>query len=253
MTGSKVHQGKKGKKLDLDSFLVPLLERMLAYESVPTLKWDPTSQKLDTAAFTLRAHLLSVSGDMPGISKARKKTTYYLTTAKQKAKNNPNYRKLPARTHCEIPRQAEELEGTTQKQLKKKMQVDYGMNGKGEYKSAQILDNASGKHQADYVISDDVWEIIAKEIEASNRSTPSQTLPTVGPIKNKSQWTAETCSYFLMFLGPIVMKDRLPERYFQHFVALSDLAKSLTATEIPLVALQGLENSAVQWMKRNLT
>lgn len=70
MIGSKVHQGKKGKKLDLDSFLAPLLERMLAYESVPTLKWDPTSQKLDTAAFTLRAHLLSVSGDMPGISKA---------------------------------------------------------------------------------------------------------------------------------------------------------------------------------------
>lgn len=59
-----------------------------------------------------------------------KKTTYYLTTAKQKAKNNPNYRKLPARTHCEIARQAEELEGTTQKQLKKKMQVAYGMNGK---------------------------------------------------------------------------------------------------------------------------
>lgn len=120
---------------------------------------------------------------------------------------------------------------------------------KGDYKNKQILDKANGKHQTDYVVSEDDWEVIAKEIEASNRTTPSQAVPTVGSIKNKSQWTAETCSYFLMFLGPVVMKDRLPDRYFQHFILLSEIAKSLTALEIPLVELQGLENQIVQWVK----
>lgn len=59
-----------------------------------------------------------------------KKTTYCMTTVKEKDKNNPDYRNLPARNHCEIARQAEEVEGTSQAQLKRKKQVSYGINGK---------------------------------------------------------------------------------------------------------------------------
>jgi hypothetical protein len=59
-----------------------------------------------------------------------KKATYYMTTVTEKSKGNPDYRRLPRRTHQEVIRQAEEVEGITQKTLKKKRQVEYGINGK---------------------------------------------------------------------------------------------------------------------------
>lgn len=58
------------------------------------------------------------------------KTTYYLTTVKEKDKNNLNYRNLPRRTHVEIASQAVEIEGTSQPQLKKTRQMSSGINGR---------------------------------------------------------------------------------------------------------------------------
>jgi hypothetical protein len=36
----------------------------------------------------------------------------------------------------------------------------------------------------------------------------------------------------MMYLGPIVMKNRLPSRYYRHFVDLAELVQLSTGTEI---------------------
>ena len=57
------------RKLDMDSFLWPLIEdlRALATTGIDARRW--IDGKLQS--FTMRAHLILVSGDMPAISKVR--------------------------------------------------------------------------------------------------------------------------------------------------------------------------------------
>jgi hypothetical protein len=55
------------RTIKLDTFLFPLVEdlKKLAVQGVPARRWQ--DGKLD--AFTLRAHLVLMSGDMPAIAK----------------------------------------------------------------------------------------------------------------------------------------------------------------------------------------
>jgi hypothetical protein len=55
------------RKVDMDSFLWPLIEdlRTMATTGVPAKRW--TANKL--VNFTMRAHLVVISGDMPAIAK----------------------------------------------------------------------------------------------------------------------------------------------------------------------------------------
>lgn len=120
---------------------------------------------------------------------------------------------------------------------------------RGTYKAEMILGKKKAKLNKAYVVSASDWATIEEEVRRSNKTTPSQAVPRVGNIKNKSFWTAETYSYFLMFLGPIVMKGRLPDKYYKHFIALSEITKALTRLEIEKAALEGLHASIVRWVK----
>lgn len=120
---------------------------------------------------------------------------------------------------------------------------------RGTYKAEMILGKKKAKLKKEYVVSPADWATIEAEVSRSNKTTPSQAVPRVGNIKNKSFWTAETYSYFLTFLGPIVMKGRLPEKYYKHFVALSKITKALTMMEIEDHGLEALHQSIVRWVR----
>lgn len=117
---------------------------------------------------------------------------------------------------------------------------------RGTYKTELITSKKKETLKQDYVISSHDWSAIEEEIRRSNKTTPSQAVPRVGNIKNKSFWTAETYSYFLMFLGPVVLKGRLPEKYYKHFILLSEITKRLTMLEIKWDALEGLHRGIVR-------
>jgi hypothetical protein len=119
----------------------------------------------------------------------------------------------------------------------------------GTYKTGQILGSDKAKHQDAFVLPKGVWATIAKEIASSNHTTPAQTAPRVGDITKKSFWTAETYSYFLMFLGPVILKGRLPAPYYAHFILLSEIAKRVTSQEICLQELPVLHRKIVTWVK----
>jgi hypothetical protein len=119
----------------------------------------------------------------------------------------------------------------------------------GNYKTAQTLGDAKARHQDGFVLSKKTWATITKEIASSNRTTPARTAPRVGNITKKSFWTAETYSYFLMFLGPVVLRGRLPAPYYAHFVLLSEIAKQITSQEISVEELTMLDRQIVSWVK----
>lgn len=52
-----------------------------------------------------------------------------------------------------------------------------------------------------------------------------------------------------MFLGPVVLKGRLPEKYYKHFILLSEIMKKLTMLEIEWDALEALRRGIVRWVR----
>lgn len=119
----------------------------------------------------------------------------------------------------------------------------------GTYKVSQTLRDAKAKHKAPFVLSQNTWKSIGKEVKLSNHTTPSQIAPHVGDIHTKTHWTADTQSYFLMFLGPIVMRNRLPPEYYKHFILLSEIAKRLTMQEIAYAQFATLRKDILSWVK----
>lgn len=69
-SGSKEEDGGT---VDYDSFLLPLLQdlKLLATEGVDAKEYDPLSGRLKAETFRLRAHLITVCGDMPALAKVR--------------------------------------------------------------------------------------------------------------------------------------------------------------------------------------
>lgn len=68
-------------------------------------------------------------------------------------------------------------------------------------------------------------------------------------VTDMAYWTAESFSYFLLFLGPIVLKDRLPFVYYRHFLKLSDLGRKITRVEIETQIMPELRQGLGEWVR----
>jgi hypothetical protein len=120
---------------------------------------------------------------------------------------------------------------------------------RGSYKNEKDDRGRDVEDACGFVFDDATWEAIKAEIQESNKMVPSQFAPYVNPIDRKSFWTAETHSYFLMHLGPIVLRDRLPRLYYQHFLALSEITKTIIEIEITTQELDKLEVALLKWVR----
>lgn len=68
-------------------------------------------------------------------------------------------------------------------------------------------------------------------------------------ITKRSYWTAESYSYFLIHLGPIILKGRLAGRYYRHFLKLAHLSKLLTKMELTLEEVETIDRGLVAWIR----
>lgn len=74
MTDHSCQSGSKeddGGSADYDSFLQPLLHdlKVLATDGVDAKEYDATTGRLADGTFKLRAHLITICGDMPAVAK----------------------------------------------------------------------------------------------------------------------------------------------------------------------------------------
>lgn len=99
-----------------------------------------------------------------------------------------------------------------------------------------------------FVLSKDDWKAMAEQIASSNSKVPSTMASRIHDLDNRGFWTAESYSYFAMFLGPIVLKDRLADEYYDNFLRFSYLVRALTVLEIPLNSLHDLEREIGEWV-----
>jgi hypothetical protein len=124
----------------------------------------------------------------------------------------------------------------------------------GHFKATQVHSEGTGTlgglPNEDYVIPEDVWTVMNDEVSKSNEFGPSQISRRLSSVTIRAYWTADTYSYFLTHLGPILLKDRLPRKYYEHFLLLSKMARIMIQTEITEEDLTDLDKGLVKWVRQ---
>jgi hypothetical protein len=104
--------------------------------------------------------------------------------------------------------------------------------------------------QEPWVVSVADWDSISDDIVHSGKWIPTSIARNINvPLDNRSSWTAQTWSFFLMYLGPILLQGRLPNPYYRHFVQLSAIARSLTRVVIPRTDVAALHRQLGEWVR----
>ncbi|SGY58245.1 BQ5605_C006g04354 [Microbotryum silenes-dioicae] len=87
--------------------------------------------------------------------------------------------------------------------------------------SAAAVDEALGTDLPDWVIPNKIWEVIVQEITNGAKTIPSLFARKMPNIHLQTgAMTAEDWSNWILYVGPCVLHDRLPAKYFAHFLAL---------------------------------
>jgi hypothetical protein len=102
----------------------------------------------------------------------------------------------------------------------------------GSFKSQTMLGNKNSRHTQPYVLSKQSLKQIDAIVTNSSKLIPSQMSGTLTAISSRWRWTADTHLFFLLTLGPIVLKEHLPAAYFDHFLDLSELTKIMVALSV---------------------
>jgi hypothetical protein len=124
----------------------------------------------------------------------------------------------------------------------------------GQFKAAQVHSDGTGMlgglPNEDYVILEHVWTIMDDEVSKSNKFVPSQISRRLSSVTIRAYWTADTYSYFLTHLAPILPKDRLSRKYYEHFLLLSKMARIMTQSEITEEELTDLDKGLLKWVRQ---
>ncbi|KAI0087703.1 hypothetical protein BDY19DRAFT_892356 [Irpex rosettiformis] len=115
----------------------------------------------------------------------------------------------------------------------------------GAYKG---LDTGIGS----YAFTPPVWEAIGKTSADSGSTIPSCFGPRSPNIAaDKSSWTADSRSLWTLFVGPIVLKDRFPDkRYYEHFVDFVQLVEMCLQFDMPVSDVARIRTGFIIWVKQ---
>ncbi|KAJ9095019.1 hypothetical protein QFC21_005812 [Naganishia friedmannii] len=172
---------------------------------------------------------------------------YYMTTKSPASTTRMNYAELPVRTKAGILKDIDEIRGCIAKTSMEAMQTEKGINDQsvfaligsidfpwsfsadimhilfenimkellglweGKYKASMVTGAVNGRLSAaageNYVISKVDWDAMDGEVASSNATVPAQMARRLGSLSKRGYWTTETYSYFLLHLGPTVLKE----------------------------------------------
>ncbi|PIL29487.1 hypothetical protein GSI_08429 [Ganoderma sinense ZZ0214-1] len=114
----------------------------------------------------------------------------------------------------------------------------------GQYKG---LDTGS----EEYEILPTIWEAIGEASENSGDTIPGQFGPRPPNVAtDKMSWTADTCSFWIQYVGPVLLSNRFTRRkYYTHFIALVRLLRKCLQYEIPVATIDEIRQGFIQWVK----
>ncbi|QRW02459.1 Transposase family Tnp2 protein [Ceratobasidium sp. AG-Ba] len=218
----------------------------------------------------------------------RNKRTYYLPLAEPLDPDNPAARtssydplNLPTRTEAGMKRQTQKMLNAETPREYEKLGTKYGISG------PTILDRipslkrpTSYPHEflhlfllnhfrdlvslwsstdpaitddgcEDYLISPADWAEIGRETEAASASIPSYfTRPLPNINTQRRLYCGESWAFWLLYIGPIVLRNRLADKYYNHFLELVSIVKCLIQFENSTERIEQLREEMAGYVER---
>ncbi|QRV96382.1 Transposase family Tnp2 protein [Ceratobasidium sp. AG-Ba] len=263
---------------DINSFLVPLIDELLelanGVESSKVAS-DVDNIEEDGAYFVLRAFLIILFGDIPAISKLlqlkghkgitpcracliqgttlqnfRESFSYYYDLmdatppgprraelARESGLNaRPIFHRLGSiDLSCCAPYELMHL-------LFENLVPNMVMHWKGRFKDIPA--------DAAYLISDNDWEVIGRQSAEATRTIPGHFVGTIPDIHvDMGLYKAEAYAFWFMYLAPILLKDKLAQEYYEHFLLVREIIIWSIDLEITLARVDELERKIFDWVE----
>ncbi|QRW11276.1 hypothetical protein RhiLY_10275 [Ceratobasidium sp. AG-Ba] len=94
-----------------------------------------------------------------------------------------------------------------------------------------------------------VWKQIGKETAKATRTIPVTFVGTLPDIaEDQTLYKAEAYSFWIQYIAPIVLQDRLPEPYFEHFLLMRDIVIMSIQVDITVEQIDELEQMINCWV-----
>lgn len=100
-----------------------------------------------------------------------------------------------------------------------------------------------------YRLAPHIWEQIGEETARAYKTIPSEFVGAMPDITN-SKYKAEYWSFWIQYLGPILLRNRFPNaKYYRHFCALVSIIKTCLQFTITEQEIDTLKESIVKWVE----
>ncbi|QRV93624.1 Transposase family Tnp2 protein [Ceratobasidium sp. AG-Ba] len=107
------------------------------------------------------------------------------------------------------------------------------------------LDQGTGN----YRISDAVWNEIGRLTTEATCTIPAAFVGTLPDIaQDRTLYKAEAYSFWVQYIAPILLLNRLPEPYYQHFLLMRDIIILSAQLNITSEQVNELETMVNQWV-----
>ncbi|KAG8994297.1 hypothetical protein FRB90_000459 [Tulasnella sp. 427] len=215
-------------------------------------------------------------------------TTYYSPLAQPRDPNseesNPlvswNPRALEMRIHQQVLSALDDISKARNKTEKERLQTIWGLTGKPSYifrfpgadfvastpydfmhmmlsnntkNYTKILQGKFNKFDSgtgNYIIPPATWIEIGVELVKANRTIPSAFVSYLPDIwKERSSYTAELYSFWIVYAAPILLHGRLPSPYYEHLVKFGKIIKFCLKFTITTEELETLEELCISWVE----
>ncbi|QRV90391.1 hypothetical protein RhiJN_18409 [Ceratobasidium sp. AG-Ba] len=112
----------------------------------------------------------------------------------------------------------------------------------GEFKD---VDEGTGA----YRLGKEVWAEIGKLTTNAAKTIPSAFVGTLPDIaKDRNHYKAEAFSFWFLYLGPILLKDRLPRVYYQHYLLIREVVNRILQFDMRRDSLDELDRMVREWV-----
>ncbi|KAB5587400.1 hypothetical protein CTheo_9162 [Ceratobasidium theobromae] len=188
---------------------------------------------------------------------------------------------LPLRTESRIAKQLEEMDAAPTKSKWEQLGKNYGIVDHSildripsicrpdsyphEYLHLFLLNHGKGlvklwtgefpgiddSGDEDYLISPEDWVAIGHETEEAANTLPAafvQRLPNIQT--NPEVFCGETWAFWLVFVGPVVLRGRLPKKYYEHYMDLVEIMTCLTSVTNTTARIEELKIDIANYVER---
>jgi hypothetical protein len=102
-----------------------------------------------------------------------------------------------------------------------------------------------------YLISARDWAEIGRETYSASRIIPSAfTRPLPNIATDRKLYNAEAWSFWFQYIGPVVLRGRLAQKYYAHYLEFVHILKALLALTITVEKIEQLQEQVVGYVQR---